>query len=83
MDAVAAFTNYVVKLGQSKLTTVIRFARTTSDESAIVNGEYQGVEKLLVSSIERDVDEYAYVPRGHSEKLARSPVGLACRGLLG
>jgi hypothetical protein len=44
-----------------------------------VNGKYKSVKESLISSVERDVNEYAFARRSHAETLARAARPL-CRG---
>ncbi|MEP6667973.1 MAG: hypothetical protein ABJF10_02405 [Chthoniobacter sp.] len=61
MNADAAFRNDLVDLADPNLAGIVDFPGATSDESAIVNGEHDGIEQLQVLPIKWAVDEDAQV----------------------
>jgi hypothetical protein len=57
VNAEPAFADNLIELVEPYLTSVVLLAGAAGQESAIMNGEDQCVEELLISAIEWNVDE--------------------------
>jgi len=73
VNAVAAFSDDRVKLVESDSTSVVALQGTARQEPAVTHREDQGVEQLLVVTVERDVDENPVVVAGHDSKARGRP----------
>jgi hypothetical protein len=50
-------TDDLIELYHSQLTAIVAFERASRTKAACVNGKHQSLEKLTVSSVERNIQE--------------------------